>query len=31
MHNGRVTVADARGGGASIQVSIPTIPADAGT
>ena len=27
MHNGRVTVADARGGGASIQVSIPTIPA----
>ena len=26
MHNGRVTVADARGGGASIQVSIPTIP-----
>jgi signal transduction histidine kinase len=26
LHNGRVTVADARGGGASIQVSIPTIP-----
>jgi signal transduction histidine kinase len=24
MHNGRVTVADARGGGASIQISIPT-------
>jgi nitrogen fixation/metabolism regulation signal transduction histidine kinase len=24
MHNGRVTVADARGGGASLQVSIPT-------
>jgi signal transduction histidine kinase len=27
MHNGRVTVADARGGGASIQISIPTAPA----
>jgi signal transduction histidine kinase len=26
LHNGRVIVADARGGGASIQVSIPTIP-----
>ena len=26
LHNGRVTVADARGGGASIQLSIPTIP-----
>ena len=26
MHNGRVTVADARGGGASLQVSIPTAP-----
>jgi signal transduction histidine kinase len=26
LHNGRVAVADARGGGASIQVSIPTIP-----
>ena len=25
MHNGRVTVADARGGGASIQIAIPTI------
>jgi nitrogen fixation/metabolism regulation signal transduction histidine kinase len=25
MHNGRVTVADARGGGASIQISIPTV------
>jgi signal transduction histidine kinase len=25
MHNGRVTVADARGGGASLQVSIPTV------
>ena len=24
MHNGRVTVADARGGGASLQISIPT-------
>lgn len=24
LHNGRVTVADARGGGASIQISIPT-------
>jgi signal transduction histidine kinase len=27
LHNGRVLVADARGGGASIQLSIPTIPA----
>jgi len=27
MHNGRVTVADARGGGASIQIAIPTIQA----
>jgi signal transduction histidine kinase len=27
LHNGRVIVADARGGGASIQLSIPTIPA----
>jgi signal transduction histidine kinase len=26
LHNGRVAVADARGGGASIQISIPTIP-----
>ena len=27
LHNGRVVVADARGGGASIQLSIPTVPA----
>jgi signal transduction histidine kinase len=27
MHNGRVTVANARGGGASIQISIPTVAA----
>jgi nitrogen fixation/metabolism regulation signal transduction histidine kinase len=27
MHNGRVTVADARGGGASVQISIPTVGA----